>query len=237
MIRAVKVILLGTCLLSAAAYATGIISLANSPAAMGANDFVTWGQLGVDGAMIGNTFSATSSDLDSVTGAFSSTTGMVVTAGGSVWGPASGAFATDDSLIWSFDSGTNSGTGPLTISFPTGFGAGAAIQADGIGQFTAQIQLFNGATSLGIKTITSDSEGDAVFIGAVDTVAEVTSAVFDLTSAGSSSDSANNLGDFVIDTLSLQNSAAAAPEPDSIFLLSGALAILGYRLLRQRARP
>lgn len=39
MIRAVKIILLGTCLLIVAAYGTGIVSLAASPAAMGANDF------------------------------------------------------------------------------------------------------------------------------------------------------------------------------------------------------
>ena len=115
---AVKAMLPGMFLLSAAAYGTGVISLAASPAAMGANDFVTWGQLGVDGAMIADTFSATSSNLDSITGAFSTTTGMAVTVGGSTWGPASGAFADGDALIWSFDSGTNSGTGPLSISFP-----------------------------------------------------------------------------------------------------------------------
>jgi len=240
LMRAVKVILLGICLLSTAAYGTGVISLANSPAAMGANDFVTWGQLGVDGAMIGDTFPATSSNQDSITGAFSTTTGMVVTVGGSTWGPPTGAFTDGDSLIWAFDSGANSGTGPLTISFPTGFGAGAAIQADAIGQFTVQLQLFNGATSLGSVSVTSDADGDAVFIGAVDTVAEVTDAIFDLTAAGSSSDSSNNLGDFAIDTLSLQNSQnliATASEPGSISMLGGALAILGCGFRRRAARP
>jgi hypothetical protein len=233
--RAATVILLGTCLLSTAGYATGILSLANSAAAMGANDFVTWGQLGVDGAMVGNTFSATSSALDSVTGAFSNTTGIVVTAGGSTWGPASGIFINGDSLIWSFDGGANSGTGPLTISFPTGYGAGAAIQADAMGQFTAQIQLYNGLTLLGTESATSDSAGDAIFIGAVDTVAEVTRAIFGLTAAGTGSGSSNNMGDFAIDTLRLRNPAADAAEPGSIFLLGGALAILGY-YLRRRAR-
>jgi hypothetical protein len=236
MIRAVKVILLGTCLLSAAAYATGVISLANSPAAMGANDSVAWGQLGGDGAMVANTFSATSSNLESITGAFSTTTGMVVTAGGPSW-PASGAFASGDALLWSFDGGANKGTGPLSISFPTGFAAGAAIQADAMGQFTAQIQLYSGLTSLGTETVTSDINGDAIFIGAVDTVAEVTSAVFSLTAEGSGNDTANNLGDFTIDTLSLQDFDSSAPEPGSIFLLGGSLGILGYRLRRRAARP
>jgi hypothetical protein len=236
MVRAAKVILLGTCLLSAAAYGTGVISVANSPAAMGANDSVTWGQLGADGAMIANTFSATSVNLDSITGAFSATTGMVVTVGGSTWGPASGAFANGDALIWSFDSGTNDGTGPLSISFPTGYGAGAAIQADAVGQFTAQIQLYSGLTSLGTETVTSDANGDAIFIGAIDTLPEVTSAVFSLTAEGHGNDNANNLGDFTIDTLSLRNFGLATPEPGSIFLLGGALAIAGYRLRRRAAR-
>ena len=239
MIHAVKVILLGTLVLSSAAYGngTGLISLANSPSAMGANDSVTWGQLGADGAMAANTFSATSSRLVSVTGAFSSTaTGMVVTAGGPIWGAPSGAFADGDTLLWAFDGATNAGAGPLSISFPTGFGAGAAIQADAMGQFTAQIQLYSGLTSLGTETVTSDVNGDAVFIGAVDTVAEVTRAVFSLTAAGSSSGSANSLGDFTIDTLSLQDFASSTPEPGSAFLLFAALPILGCGLRRRAAR-
>jgi hypothetical protein len=237
-ISAVKVILPGAFLLSAAAYGAGVISLANSPAAMGANDFVTWGQLGVDGAMIGNTFSATSNNQLSITGAFSGNTAMVVTVGGSVWGPASGAFTDGDSLIWSFDGsvGVNGGTGPLTVSFPTGFGAGASIQADAVGQFTAQIQLYSGLTLLGTESVTSDAGGDAIFLGAVDTAAEVTSAIFDLTAAATSSDSTNNLGDFTVDTLSLQNAAPVAPEPGSMFLLTGALAVLGYGLRRRVAQ-
>lgn len=232
-IRAARVILLGTFLLSAAAYSNpGVISLATSPAAMGANDSVTWGQLGADGAAIANTFSATSANFDAITGGFSSTVGMVATAGSS-WGPATGAFANNDALIWSFDNGTNSGTGPLTISFPAGFGAGAAIQADAAGQFTAQIQLYSGLTSLGAESISSDLSGDAIFIGAVNTVADVTSAVFSLTSAGSSADTANRLGDFTIDTLSLQNPVFATPEPGAIFLLGVGLIVLGPGLRRR----
>jgi hypothetical protein len=237
MIRAVKVILLGTSLLSAAAYGNGTISLATSPAAMGANDSVTWGQLGADGAIIANTFSATSSNLLPITGSFAATaTGMTATVGGT-WGGASGAFSNGDALIWAFEGGldTNAGTGPLTISFPAGYGAGAAIQADTLGQFTAQIQLYSGLTSLGTETVTSDANGDAIFIGAVDTMHEVTSAVFSLTAAAAGSAS-NTLGDFTIDTLSLNDSIDPTPEPQSILLLGGALVFLGYELRRRAAQ-
>jgi glucose dehydrogenase len=236
MTRAVNVVLLGTFLLSATAYSSpDVISLATSLAAMGANDNVTWGQLGADGAAIANSFSATSANLDVITGSFSTVSGMVATAGSS-WGPATGAFANNDALIWSFDNGTSSGTGPLSIGFPAGFGAGAAIQADAPGQFTAQIQLYSGLTSLGTESITSDVSGDAIFIGAVDTVANVTSAVFSLTASGSSADTANRLGDFTIDTLSLQNPVFLTPEPGTIFLLGGGLTVLGLGLRRRIPR-
>jgi hypothetical protein len=146
------------------------------------------------------------------------------------WGPASGFFSNGDSVIWAND-GTN-GTGPISLTFPTVFGAGASIQADVAGQFTAQIQLFDGATSLGTESETSDAAGDAIFIGALDTADEVTEAVFSLTAVTAGDSYGNALGDFAIDTLDLKEPVSATPEPGSVLMLVGGLA--GLSLLRRR---
>ena len=165
--RRMKFFLLIGCLASGSARAD-LIVLEASAAALGANDSVTWGQLGVDGTSIPNSFSATSARSYAIGGSFStaSVTGLVAQVGGS-WGPASGVFSANDFLIWSFDNGTSDGIGPVTLTFPSGFGAGAAIQADSPGQFTAQIALYNGSTLLGTETEQSDASGDAIFIGAL----------------------------------------------------------------------
>jgi len=225
-------IFLGTILTSAVSLAD-IITLATSPAAMGANDTVTWSQLGPDGTTIPNPFSAASTAGKSISGAFSSSTGMVAVAGTS-WTPVTGDFSAGDSLIWSFDAAQNAGTGPVSFTFPSGFGAGAAIQADAPGQFTAMIELFNGAMSLGSATRTSDSAGDAMFIGALDNLPNVTRAVFSLSAAGPNvNNSSNYLGDFALDTLYLQNPPFnPAPEPSSLFLVGGVVVAVGYRLRR-----
>jgi hypothetical protein len=220
-------LIITACFLGSAAYA-GTLTLVTS-AGLGANDTVTWGQLGPDSTALGSSFSATSANSKSIGGSFSASTGSVVDVGAS-WGPASGAFVNGDAVIWAND-GTN-GTGPIALTFPSVFGAGAAIQADQPGQFTAQIQLYAGATSLGTESLTSDSTGDAIFIGALDTANEVTKAVFSLTAVTAGDSYGNALGDFAVDTLNLKESGASTPEPGSVLMLVGGLA--GLSLLRRR---
>jgi len=221
-------LILAALFLVSASYA-GTLTLETSAAGLGANDTVNWSQLGPDSTALGNSFSATSANSDSVSGAFSASTGEVVDVGTS-WGPASGAFTNSDALIWAND-GTN-GTGPVAFTFPTVFGAGAAIQSDQPGQFTAQIQLFSGATSLGTESVTSDVAGDAIFIGALDTADEVTKAVFSLTAVTAGDSYGNSLGDFAVDTLNLTEPVSSTPEPGSVLMLMGGLA--GLSLLRRR---
>lgn len=233
MIRKAGLILIGITFSSAVSFAD-VISLDTNPSDF--NDTVTWSQLGPDSTNLNSAFSATSTAGKSISGSLSSGSGLVVV-DGNTWS-GSGAFSVGDSLIWAFDSGQNAGTGPLTFTFPSGFGAGAAIQSDAPGQFTAKIELFDGATSLGDVTLMSDTAGDAIFIGAVDNLPNVTRAVFSLMAAPANSNTQNPTGDFALDTLYLQNQVQVngVPEPNSVLLLTGVVAALGYKLRRAR-RP
>ena len=154
--------------------------------ALSANDSVTWSQLGADGTSLLSTINANSAGAIAVTGtlvASGSLTAVVCPASSCSWGsPGSVGFNAGDTVIWTSDT-ANGGNGPLKLAFGTSVkGAGAMIQADGPAQFTAQIQAFNGNTSLGSFTATSDTNGDAVFLGAVDnTAAHITSVVYSLT--------------------------------------------------------
>lgn len=215
-----------------------VIVPVTSPAGLGSNETVTWNQLGSDGTIIPNPFTAISSTSDVISGSFAGTGGLVADVGVG-WGPASGTFATNDALVWAFNNTTNSGTGPVTFTLPSAaFGVGASLQADSPGQFTAKLELFNGALSLGFVTATSDSAGDAFFLGALDTTAtNVTKATFSLTAAQTNSNVNNNLGDFALDTLYIHKAAVTVvPEPASFLLIGSALMSLGWRLRSQLPR-
>ena len=223
-------LVLTACFLGSAAYA-GTLTLETTAADLGPNDTATWGQLGGDATPLPHVFVGTSANSKTIVGSFSTSVGEVVDVGAS-WGPASGSFSDGDSVVWAND-GTN-GTGPITFNFPSVFGAGAAIQADQPGQFTAEIELFAGATSLGTETEDSDAAGDAIFIGALDTTNEVTKAVFSLTAVTPGDSYGNALGDFAVDTLNLKEAVSSTPEPGSVLMLVGGLA--GLSLLRRRFR-
>lgn len=237
--RKAKLFLLGACLAGGLAHADTIVLATSAGSGVGglsANDSALWTTLGPDTTLIPNTFSVTSSGGKTINGSFASTgTGLSAQVGGS-WGPASGPMSTSDFLVWSYTNLTNNGTGPVTLTFPSVFGVGAAIQPNSPGQFTASIALYNGITLLGTaQTELSDLSGDAIFIGALDTTgANVTKAIFSLTVATNVNNESNFLGDFAIDTLSI-NEQITTPEPGG-FLLAG-LGLIGLQWkLRRRAK-
>jgi hypothetical protein len=196
------------------------LTLVTSQAGQGSNDSVQWSQLGADGTTLGTTASATSVRGTTVTLGLagpSSLVSVVCPASPCSWA-GTGLTATD-SLIWTSDTG-NGGNGPLTLTFSRGIsGVGALIQADSPGQFTAQIEVFNGATSLGSFTQASNANGDATYIGVLDqSGANITSVVFSLTTCAATCTTT----DFAIDTVNLvtapatQVSLLSSPNPSGL---------------------
>jgi hypothetical protein len=190
-------------MLMAAAARADSVSVVTTLSGLSANDTILWSQLGADATEL--TASSSFSSSNGLTGS------AVLTGPNSLiavvcpetlcsWNPLSSTgFNAGDSLIWTADAGS-SGNGPLTVNFASKSvtAAGGFIQADGPGQFTAQIEAFNGATSLGTFPVASDTSGDATFIGVIDnSAANITSVQFSITSCN------GDCSDFGIDTVSL----------------------------------
>jgi hypothetical protein len=207
----------------------GIISV-TSPAILAPNDSIDWGQLGPDSAAISSPQAVTSGGG---LGASVSTTdpqGFIRFDQGNDW---HGNFAPGDRLIDNYSGGMF----PLTVAFASPVrGAGANIEPDEQTTFTATIEAFDGSTSLGTFTeagvSNGSADGSAIFIGVLDTNAEITSIVFGLTNVPSDG------GNFAINSVRLVTPAVtAAPEPASLTLLgTGAAGLLGYGWRRKRAQ-
>jgi trimeric autotransporter adhesin len=192
-------------LFATAAWSDSLV-LVSSQAGQGANDSLHWSQLGTDGTILAASFTGKSASGLTVTAnlaAPNAVTSVVCAATPCSWTGI--GFAAGDTVIWTSDA-ANGGSGPLTLNFGSGVsGVGAVVQADGPGQFTVQIQAFNGSTSLGTFTSTSNAQGDAIYIGVLDqTGANITSVEFSLTNC------TGTCTDFALDTPSLNVPSATS---------------------------
>ena len=154
------------------------------------------------------------------------------------WNTSGTGMNAGDFTIWTINPSANpSNDGPLTLHLGTGVnGAGAWLQADEtdvFDVFTAQLDVFNNSTLLATYTVSSDSNGDPVFLGALDsTGSNITSLVFSVTAVPADA----NVNDFALDTLLLNSPVSTAtPEPGAFTLLAAGLAGTALKL-RGRAQ-
>ena len=185
-----------------------------SQAAQSPNDSVQWSRLGGNATVLPQSFNTTSTGGTSVAVGLrgpNSLLAVVCPASPGACSWAGPGMPASDTLIWT-SNGNNGGNGPITLSFSRGESAvGALIQADGASQFTTTVQAFNGGTSLGSFTETSDSRGSAVYLGVVDqTGSNITSVTFNLVSSQGAT------ADFAIDSLTLGSSSLTSPPPTPV---------------------
>jgi hypothetical protein len=209
-----------------------------SAAALGANDFFDWGQVRVlDGG--GNAIAQPSPQ--NVTSSLGRTAS--ISDGGSFTGLVEGTdwfgnFTAGEHVLYSGDANDASAAATaLTVNFNTAVGGvGLQITSAAFLDFDASLEVFNGAASLGLFTVsglmTGSGDGSAPFLGALSDSSNITRAVFTLTS--------NTDFGFGVNRLLTADSAdtppvdpgAEVPEPGTLTLL--AIGAAGALVRRRR---
>ncbi len=198
--------------------ANAVPIVVTSRAGLAATDFIDWGVLGPSFTVVANPFSvssnggSTSATLSMPTGSFERRDQ------GNGW---NGNFAPGDHVLW-----TQGANGPTTIKFTNPVaGAGAQIQRNLFGPFTANLNVFDPSNTLiGAFTLpgNSNSNGDnsAIFLGVIDNSADIGSIVYD-----------TDTHDFAINQLSLNLSPV--PEPSTLALITSGLPVLVFSMRKR----
>ena len=220
--------LLGLLLSGAQSFAAPVV--VTSRAGLAGNDFVDWGGFGPEFTTVPNP-----SNISSNTATITATVSMpsedfqrVDQSTG--W---AGNFASGDHLLWT----VVPNNGPIVITFDNPVkGAGAQIQTDFFGPFTATIHVYDASNTLigsfnSAGNSTGDADNSAIFLGVMDTSPTIKRIEYSVIS------SAPPFNDFAINQLDLIDPSQPIPTMNEwgiiIFI---ALAGLGsvYYLRRQR---
>jgi hypothetical protein len=203
----------------------GVVGV-TSPAGLGANSSLDWGQLGPDFTAVPGPLTATSLLGDQVTVSNGTNEFWSIQEGNS-W---SGNFNPGDNLLF------NQAGGPVTLVFLTPIKAiGARFQSLDFGAFTIFITAFDAShTSLGTASTSGTSnaaaDGSAAFLGVLSSSADIASVSINVQVSGSDDP-------FAFGPLSTAEAAASSvPEPSTILLtIGGVLVGVVRRYHRQRA--
>lgn len=217
-----KAALCGLLLVATAAMADSVVGISG----MGNHsDAYSWSQLG-DFTVVGSSVGLTSNTGYNGVANFAGPNSITISqcGSGACW---SGNFNPGDELMWT-SAGDGTANGPVDFSLGGSFSSvGAAVQVDAPGPFTATISAYNGNTFLGSYTVSSDANGDVVYLGLTDlSGTNITRAVFGLNSCGGVD---CDTRDFAIDQIEV-----TTPEPGSLALLGSGLLGLGGIIRRRR---
>jgi PEP-CTERM motif len=197
----------------------------------GSNDFFDWGAqaaLNPEGSFHASPVAVTSNLAR--TGSIADSSGFTRLVEGTDW---FGNFAVGNNVLFTGDTAnTPAASSAFTMNFNTAVaGVGAKIQSNRLGGFTARLEVFNGAVSLGVVNIAGTTDGaednSAPFLGALSDAVNITKAVYTLTS-----NTGDGLGinrELTTDTL---RQGQPVPEPATIALVS--IGALGAAIRRRR---
>lgn len=177
---------------------------------------IEWSQFGISSVTSGTAFTYTGG-----TGSVYSTAGTLqATQQGPGW---NGNMPANESLLW-----TGSSAGPdITLNFDNGiFGAGAYIQSNYYGSFTALIQAYDFSGNI-LESYTEDgvsdsNTGTAIYLGVARNNADIFKISYTLTSAPFGA-----LNDFAISNVNVaQTGISTVPEADTYALMMFGLALV-----------
>ena len=219
-------------LVLAATSAQAAVIQVGTAGALGANDFFDWGQVRVlDGS--GNAVAQPSpqsvtSNLGR-TGSIADGVSFTGLREGTDW---FGNFVAGQNVLYTGDTNNPfAAASSFTTTFSTAVaGVGLQITSNFYGAFTASMEVFNGATSLGVFNVAGvmdgNQDGTAPFLGALSDSLNIDRAVFTLTSNTGAGLGVNRL-------LTSDNGLEPTPVPEpATLLLLGSGLVAAYRRRR-----